>query len=159
MGAVVDGGAPIFIRNEDVILAAGIDETEFKAVCGRELVEIEQRKRVYLGNRERLNIAGCTVILVDDGIATGATTRAALSAIRARHPKKLVLAVPVAPADTLRQLRDEVDDLVCLEQHEAFRAIGSYYRDFIQLNDPDVITLLSQFPPATRAEAPVGEVR
>ena len=78
MGAVVDGGAPIIVRNEDVIQVAGIDEAEFKAICDSELAEIERRRQRYLGNRERVDVAGRTAIVIDDGIATGATTRAAL---------------------------------------------------------------------------------
>ncbi|MGZ3328784.1 MAG: phosphoribosyltransferase, partial [Xanthobacteraceae bacterium] len=97
MGAVVDGGAPLVVRNEDVISLAGIEEADFNAVRDRELAEIERRRERYLGGRERVEVAGRTAIVVDDGIATGATTRAALRATRLRNPKKLVLAVPVAP--------------------------------------------------------------
>lgn len=146
MGAVVDGGRPIIVRNEDVIRMAGVDEVEFKSVCDAELAEIERRRERYLGGRERLDIAGRTVIVIDDGIATGATTRAALRAVRARNPKTLVLAVPVAPTECLEALRQEVDDLVCLEDHELFGAIGVYYRDFRQVSDEEVIEMLARFP-------------
>jgi predicted phosphoribosyltransferase len=146
MGAVVDGGDPIIVRNEDVIRMAGIDESEFTAVCDTELAEIERRRALYLGDRERVVIGGRTAILVDDGIATGATTRAALQAVRARNPKTLVLAVPVAPTDSLASLRREVDDLVCLENYESFGAIGFYYRDFRQVSDEEVIETLQCFP-------------
>ena len=88
MGAVVDGGAPIVVRNEDVIRLAGIDESEFKAVCDEELAEIERRRQRYLGNRKHVDVSGRTAIVIDDGIATGATTRAALRATRMRKPKK-----------------------------------------------------------------------
>ena len=101
MGAVVDGDAPLIVRNEDVIDSAGIGETEFKAVCDRELTEIEGRRRRYLGDRERVEVAGRTAIVVDDGIATGATMRAALRATRLRNPKRLVLAVPVAATESI----------------------------------------------------------
>jgi putative phosphoribosyl transferase len=97
MGAVVDGSAPIVVRNEDIIRYTRIGEDEFQAVCDRELAEIERRRERYLGQRPRVEIAGRTAIVIDDGIATGATVRAALRAIRARNPRKLVLAVPVAP--------------------------------------------------------------
>lgn len=147
MGAVVDGGAPIVVRNEDVIQLAGVDETEFKAVCDCELAEIERRRQRYLGNRERADVTGHVVIVIDDGIATGATTRAALRATRTRNPKKLVLAVPVAPTDTLAAMREEADDIVCLEDHEFFRAIGLYYTDFRQISDEEVIDILARFPP------------
>src|ERR1700693_1705134 len=105
MGAVADGGGSIIVRNEDVIEHVGIDEAEFKAVCDAELAEIERRRERYLGNRERAEIAGRTAIVIDDGVATGATTRAALRATRMRNPKRLVLAAPGAPSDTLSELR------------------------------------------------------
>jgi putative phosphoribosyl transferase len=146
MGAVVDGDRPIVVRNEDVIRMANVDEVEFTSVCDAELAEIERRRERYLGGRERLDIAGRTAIVIDDGIATGATTRAALRAVRARNPKTLVLAVPVAPTDSLGALRQEVDDLVCLEDYEFFGAIGVYYRDFRQVSDEEVIELLARFP-------------
>jgi predicted phosphoribosyltransferase len=101
---------------------------------------------VYLGGRERVDLAGRTAIVVDDGIATGATMRAALQATRARNPDRLVLAVPVAPTVVLATLRKEVDDLICLEDHEAFGAIGYYYQDFQQVSDEEVIETLKRFP-------------
>jgi predicted phosphoribosyltransferase len=149
MGAVVDGATPIVVRNEDVIQLTGTTESEFKAVCDRELEEIDRRRVRYLGGRERVNLAGRTAIVVDDGIATGATMRAALQATRARNPGKLILAVPVAPTDTLVTLRKEVDDLICLEDHEAFGAIGYYYLDFSQISDDEVIEILKRFPSST----------
>ncbi len=146
MGAVVDGGAPVIVRNEDVIRLAGIDETEFKAVCDGELAEIERRRQRYLGSRERVDIRDRTAIVIDDGIATGATTKAALRATRSRNPKKLVLAVPVAPTESLAELRDDADDLVCLEDHEFFGAIGLYYADFSQVSDEEVSDILKRLP-------------
>ena len=146
MGAVVDGGAPIVVRNEDVIRLAGIDESEFKAVCDDELAEIERRRQRYLGNRKRVDVSGRTAIVIDDGVATGATTRAALRATRMRKPKRLVLAVPVAPTDSLPELRHDADDVVCLEDHEFFGAIGVYYADFSQVPDEEVIEILKRFP-------------
>ena len=146
MGAVVDGGAPIIVRNEDVIRLAGIDEAEFKAVCDGELAEIERRRQRYLGSREYVDISGRTAIVIDDGVATGATTKAALRATRSRNPKKLVLAVPVAPTDSLAELRGDADDVVCLEDHEFFGAIGIYYADFSQVSDEEVRGILKRFP-------------
>jgi predicted phosphoribosyltransferase len=146
MGAVVDGGAPIIVRNEDVIRLAAIEESEFKAICDSELAEIERRRERYLGNRARVDIAGHTAIVIDDGVATGATTRAALRATRMRNPKKLVLAVPVAPTESLAKMREEADEVVCLEDHEFFGAIGFYYRDFRQISDEEVIEILGRFP-------------
>jgi predicted phosphoribosyltransferase len=145
MGAVVDGGAPIIVRNEDVIRLADIDESEFKRICDSELAEIERRRQRYLGSRQRADVSGRTAIVVDDGIATGATTRAALRATRVRNPEKLVLAVPVAPTDTVAELRSEADEVICLEDHEFFGAIGTYYADFSQVSDETVVEVLKRF--------------
>jgi putative phosphoribosyl transferase len=147
MGAVVDGDAPVIVRNEDVIQLAGIDEAEFKAVCESELAEIERRRRDYVAGRDRIEVAGRTAIVVDDGIATGATTRAALRATRSRNPRQLVLAIPVAPTESLAAMREEADDVVCIEDHEPFGAIGYYYRNFRQVTDAEVIELLKRHPP------------
>jgi predicted phosphoribosyltransferase len=146
MGAVVDGGTPLVVRNEDVLAMAGISESEFKTVCDRELEEIERRRQRYLGNRPRAEAEGRLAILIDDGIATGATTRAALRATRLRRPKKLVLAVPVAPTDTLGVMQTEADDVICLEEYPDFGAIGFYYLDFRQVSDEEVIEILARFP-------------
>ncbi|MGD0024637.1 MAG: phosphoribosyltransferase family protein [Xanthobacteraceae bacterium] len=153
MGAVVDGGAPIIVRNEDVIQLAGIDEAQFKAICDSELAEIERRRQRYLGGRERVDVSGRTAIVIDDGVATGATTRAALRATRMRNPKRLVLAVPVAPTDNIAALRSDADDVICLEDHEFFGAIGAYYADFSQVADQEVIELLRRFPARKLADA------
>ena len=153
MGAVVDGGAPIIVRNDDVIGLAGIDKSDFKAICDSELAEIERRRQRYLGSRERVDISGRTAIVIDDGVATGATTRAALRATRMRNPKKLVLAVPVAPTDSLAALRSDADDVICLEDYEFFGAIGAYYADFSQVPDEEVIEMLKRFPVPKIAEA------
>jgi len=154
MGAVVDGATPIVVRNEDVIEFAGITEDEFDAECAREFAEIERRRQLYIGERARAEIAGQTVIVIDDGVATGATTRAALQAIRNRKPKQLVLAVPVAPGETITKLRGEVDALICLETPELFGAIGYFYRDFRQVSDQEVITILKRFPATRPASSP-----
>jgi putative phosphoribosyl transferase len=146
MGAVVDGATPIVVRNEEVIEISGTTADEFDAACARELAEIERRRQLYIGDRARAEIAGQVVIVIDDGIATGATTRAALQAIRNRKPKELVLAVPVAPPDTITKLRQEVDALICLETPELFGAIGYFYRDFRQVSDQEVVAILQRFP-------------
>jgi predicted phosphoribosyltransferase len=152
MGAVVDGGAPIVVRNEDVIRLAAISDADFKTVCDRELAEIERRRQRYLGSRERADVAGRTAIVVDDGVATGATTRAALRATRMRRPTRLVLAIPVAPTESLAAMRHEADDVVCLEDHQFFGAIGFYYSNFRQISDQEVIDILARFP-APRKDA------
>jgi predicted phosphoribosyltransferase len=148
MGAVVDGASPLIVRNEEVIQFAGVEETDFQKVCEDELAEIERRRKLYLGDRARIDVAGRIAIVVDDGIATGATTRAALRATRARKPKKLVLAVPVASSESLEQLQREADEVLCLEDHEPFGAIGYYYRDFRQTSDREVIDALERCAPA-----------
>lgn len=156
MGAVVDGDAAITVRNEQVIRLAGIDEATFAAIRDRELKEIERRRQRYLGTRSPVPVEGRTAIVVDDGVATGATTRAALRAVRARRPKQLVLAVPVAPTDTLEVLRAEVDELVCLEDYDSFGAIGFYYADFRQVSDEEVIAILARFAPVNARRSDNG---
>jgi putative phosphoribosyl transferase len=154
MGAVVDGAVPIVVRNDDVIRITGVGETEFNATRDAELAEIERRRLRYLGDRERADVAGRTVIVIDDGIATGATIRAALRATRMRKPKMLVVAVPVAPTESLEELRGEADEIVCIEQYECFGAIGAYYADFQQVSDEEVIETLKRFAPVkSRAAA------
>jgi putative phosphoribosyl transferase len=152
MGAVVDGQAPLIVRNEDVIRITGVTEAEFRSACDRELSEIERRRRRYLGSRERLDISGRAAIVIDDGIATGATTLAALRAARARGPSKLILAVPVAPTDTLARMREVTDDVVCLELHDNFGAIGLFYSDFRQTSDREVIEILARFSSLSAAK-------
>jgi putative phosphoribosyl transferase len=147
MGAVAEAGDPLVVRNDEVIALAGIEESEFMAVRDAELAEIERRRKRYLGQRQRADVAGRIAIVVDDGIATGATTRAALRATRLRKPKELVLAVPVAPTEALAAMREEADHVVCLEEYESFGAIGLYYSDFRQISDQEVIETLARFRP------------
>ena len=145
MGAVVDGGDPIIVRNAEVIAEIGITPREFDAVCKREIAEIERRRRLYLAGHPAIDPAGKVAIVVDDGIATGATIRAALRATRQRKPAKLVLAVPVAPPDAIEELRTDTDEIVCLETPIYFGAIGWFYQNFQQLTDHDVIEILKRF--------------
>lgn len=158
MGAVVDGAEPITVRNEDVIRLAAIDDVLFARVRDRELAEIERRRKLYLGDRRRVDPKGRVVIVVDDGIATGATVKAALRAIRERGPERLVLAVPVAPPETIAELRREVDEIVCLETPTPFGAIGFFYIDFTQVDDATVAEALARFP-VDPADAPVNGTR
>ena len=151
MGAVVDGREPVIVRNEDVISLTGVSEQKFNATCDQQLAEIERRRKLYLGDRPHPQIAGRTVIVIDDGIATGATTRAALQAIRMRKPSKLVLAVPVAPTESLKELHGEADEIICLEDYEDFGAIGLFYSDFRQVSDTEVIDLLARHPAKSQA--------
>jgi len=151
IGAVVDGGTPIIVRNDDVVRFTGTRDSQFDQICRRELQEIERRRKVYLQNRPPLDPAGKIAIVIDDGVATGATMRAALRATRMRHPKKLVLAVPVGAYDSIEELRGEVDEVVCLSAPEDFGALGHYYEDFCQLSDQDVIDILDRSSVVTAA--------
>lgn len=142
MGAVIDGDSPVIVRNEEIIRHALVSAEEFEATCRTELAEIERRRRAYVGGRPPVDVEGRIAIIVDDGIATGATIRAAIRGLRRRKPASIVLAVPVAPPDTIEALRNEADDVVCLEEPVFFQAIGLHYRDFRQLKDQDVIALM-----------------
>ena len=146
MGAVVDGTEPIVVRNEDIIELADVSEQEFNEVCREELAEIDRRRVDYLAGRDRTEINGQVTIVIDDGMATGATTRAALIALHKRRPKELVLAVPVASFESVERLHSEVDAIVCLETPLEFGAIGYYYRDFRPIGDDEVIATLKRFP-------------
>ena len=154
MGAVVDGNKPTVIRNNDVIELSGVSERTFQQVCSDEHAEIERRRQRYLGGRARSEVKGKVVIIVDDGIATGATTLAAIRAVRKREPKELVLAVPVAPVDAVEKLHSEVDAIVCLETPQDLGAIGYFYRDFRQISDDEVIAILKRFPANKPAQTP-----
>lgn len=152
--AVVDGGDPEIVTNDDVIGLSGVGRDYLDRAAMRELAEIERRRRAYLRDRPRVPLEGRTLILVDDGIATGASVRAALKALRRRKPRALILAVPVAAAETIEELRREVDDIVCLAMPEPFLAIGIHYADFHQLSDEDVVRILDAADTgAGRAEA------
>jgi putative phosphoribosyl transferase len=143
MGAVIDGETPLVVRNAEVIELARIKEADFEAASQVELAEIERRRQSYIGARARPHITGRTAIIVDDGIATGATVRAAIRGLRRRNPEAIVLAVPVAPRDTIETLLAEVDEVVCLEMPADFRAISLYYRDFGQTSDAEVTRILN----------------
>lgn len=151
LAAVVDGDEPQVVIDEEVQRLCGADRTYIDAQAAHELAEIERRRRVYLRGRAPLSVAGATAIVIDDGIATGTSVRAALKALRRRQPKRLVLAVPVAPSDTLAALRAEVDDIVCLAEPHPFRAIGLHYDDFHQLDDAEVLAALDAVAPTPEA--------
>jgi putative phosphoribosyl transferase len=142
--AVVDGGEPEVVVNEDVVGLAGIDQDYLEAQAKRELAEIERRRQAYLQGRARVALEGRTLIVVDDGIATGASIRAAVKALKRKCPKALILAVPVAPATTVEMLASEVDEVVCLDTPEPFTAIGRHYADFHQMTDEEVAQSLAE---------------
>lgn len=141
MGAVGEGGVRTF--NTSVIAAAGLTDAEVHGVIDREEAEVAQRVQRYRRGRPREPVTGRTVILVDDGLATGFTARAAVDFLRREKARRIVVAVPVAPADTIAELARFVDEVVCLEAPEAFSAVGQFYRDFTQVSDQAVAGLLA----------------
>jgi len=142
MGAVVEAGRPVTIRNEAIIRVAHVSEVEFDEVRAAELAEAQRRRELYVGRGRRLSLKGRAVIVIDDGIATGASMRAAVKAVRKQQPARLVVAVPVAARTSLEALRGEVDDIVCVDVRDDLRAIGVYYDDFEQVSDDEVIATL-----------------
>ena len=146
IGAVVDGARPETVINQEMVREFEIPASYIAEESARQLAEIERRRALYLAGRTRAPVARRTAIVVDDGIATGATMEAALHATRRARPQRLVLAVPVAPPDTLAGLRSLVDEVICLATPGQFGAIGAFYDDFQQLSDQEVIDLLRRAP-------------
>lgn len=144
IGAMVDGDSPEILLDQESMRITGTTREALQAQIDRELLEIHRREKLYRGDRRRIPVAGRTVIVVDDGIATGSTIRAALRAMRRAGPRKLILAAPVAPPATVESLRQECDDVVCLSCPLNFRAVGEAYEDFSQTTDAEVIALLEQ---------------
>lgn len=144
VGAIAEGRPPERVLDERLIAAAGITPEAIEAIEERALQEIARRGRLYRGDRAPPSLEGATAILVDDGIATGATTRAALRAVARQKPAQLVLAVPVAAAEALASLAPEVDEVVCLERPARFLAVGQFYESFRQVSDEEVLDLLAQ---------------
>ena len=142
VAAVAEGEPPDIVIDDEVQRVTGVSTAYIEAQAQLELQEIARRRQFYLHGRAAVGVVGCTAIVIDDGIATGTTVRAALRALRRRHPARLVLAVPVAPADTLAALRREVDQLVCLSQPRPFHAVGQHYDEFHQVGDDEVIAAL-----------------
>ena len=142
MGAIASGG--VRVLNYDVVSWLGISGKTIDEVAARELRELQRRDRAYRGDRPEPELHHRIVILVDDGIATGSTMRAAISVIKSQHPAHLIVAVPVAPPQTCQDLKSEVDEVVCLMAPEAFYAIGLWYEDFSQTTDEEVHELLAK---------------
>jgi putative phosphoribosyl transferase len=143
-GSIVDGEHPDIVRNEDVIRDAGVSEADFAEGAAIELREIERRRRLYAPERAPVSAEGRSAILVDDGIATGASMRAAIIAVRRRKPMRIIAAVPVVAPATAAELRALADDVVCLAEPPLFFAVGAHYLDFHQLDDGEVTVLLAQ---------------
>lgn len=142
LGAVVEGETPELVTNPEIVAALGLSASNLEKGKHHLLREIAERQRRYRGGRKRTPATGRTVIVVDDGIATGATVRAALRVLRKEGPKQIILAVPVAPPETLERLAQDADDTLCLEAPPDFGAVGFYYADFRQTTDAEVIALL-----------------
>jgi putative phosphoribosyl transferase len=140
MGAIAAGG--IIVLNADVIKSLGINKEVIQTVAAEELEELQRRDRTYRGDTPPINVKDKTVILIDDGIATGSTMRAAIAILNEQQPKKIVVAVPVALASTYKQLQSEVDRVVCLQIPEYLSAIGLWYEDFCQTTDEEVKKIL-----------------
>jgi putative phosphoribosyl transferase len=144
MGAIASGG--VRVVNDDVTRALQVPDSVIEQVAAREQLELERRERAYRGDRPFPDLTGRTVILVDDGLATGSTMRAAAAAVRRRSPARIVVAVPVAASDSRAQLAREVDEVVCADTPEPFYAVGRWYRDFSETSDDEVRALLEAAP-------------
>jgi putative phosphoribosyl transferase len=148
MGAIASGG--VRVLNADVLAATLVPPEAVEAVAARELERLQTQEQAYRGERPPLDVRGRVVILVDDGLATGATMRAAVAALRDRGVGAIVVAVPTAPAETCEALRREVDEIVCALTPDPFMAVGLWYRDFAPVSDQQVRELLE--PPAARGQ-------
>ncbi|WP_166253241.1 phosphoribosyltransferase [Marinobacter salicampi] len=142
MGAIASGGVKVL--NDDVISSHGVSDADIEKVAEKEGKELKRRETTYRGDRSAPKIEGRCVILVDDGVATGATMEAAIDAVRKQNPGEVVLAVTVAPQETLDRLGKKVDHIACLATPEPFMAIGKWYRDFGQTSDDEVRKLLDE---------------
>ena len=144
IGAVIDGGSPEIVLNDRLISSLGVSREYLDRETDDQLHEIERRKEKYRGKRPDPSVEGRPVIVVDDGIATGATVKTALTALRRRKPSRLILAVPLAPPDAFAALRAEVDQAVCLLLPADFQAVGQFYDDFHPIGDHEVVDLLEK---------------
>ncbi len=145
LGAVVGGDPPVRVDNPSILHGAGVSEEEFTALEAKALEEIARRRKKWFGDAPPLSPKGRTAIIVDDGAATGATARAAISAMRAQGARRIVLALPIAAKDTLAELRREADEVVCLASPSPFVAVGGHYRDFRQISDDEVSEAMRRF--------------
>jgi putative phosphoribosyl transferase len=142
IGAIATGGARLL--NAAIIRSLHLPPEQVEEITGRETKELERREHLYRGDRAALNIDGHTVILVDDGIATGSSMRVAVTALRQKNPRKLIVAIPVAPSNICKQLQHEADVVVCLSTPPDFYAVGEWYREFSQVSDATVCELLAR---------------
>ncbi|MGF9764560.1 phosphoribosyltransferase [Microvirga sp. 0TCS3.31] len=154
LGAVVDGDHPQIVLNEEALGHVKVPPGYIEEETQRQLQEIERRREHYLAGRRPVDVEGRVAIMVDDGIATGGTVRAALKGLSRARPACLILAVPVAPADTIERLRMEADEVVCLMMPEPFYAVGEHYDDFRQTSDREVTTLLDEIRLWSKEDVP-----
>lgn len=143
VAAVADGAEPVLIINREIARQAGLSDADIKALATPELAEIERRRKLWHRARPVMAVAGKTVVVVDDGVATGATMKAALDALRKAGAERLILAVPVAAPDALAELRKRVDEAICLCAPERFTSVGGHYMDFRQITDAEVAEALA----------------
>ena len=151
MGAIASGG--VRVLNEDVVSYLGIPGEVIDIVAADERTELERRERAYRNGRPPPDVNGRVVILIDDGLATGSTMRAAAAALRAQKPARIVVAVPVAAPETCEQFKSEVDEVICAATPEPFRGVGLWYRDFSQTTDEEVRELLARANPQRQRAA------
>jgi predicted phosphoribosyltransferase len=154
MGAIASGG--VRVLNPDVVDTVGIPESVIDRVAALELRELERRERAYRDDRPSPDVGGKTVILVDDGLATGSTMRAAAEALRRQRPSRIIVGVPVASPETCDAFREEVDHIVCATTPEPFYGVGYWYQDFSQCTDDDVRELLARAAGARQRSAPAA---
>lgn len=145
VAAIVDGDPPDIVLNRDIVEAYDLDDAELRGLIGRERPELKRRRLAYLGDRQPLGTAGKTVVLVDDGAATGTTMKVAIRAIKRRSPREIVVALPVAPLDVLTELAEEAGKIICLSKPARFYALSHHYRDFPQLSDAEVVAILEKY--------------
>ncbi len=151
LGAIVEGATSEIIINKDVQRLSGADEIYVAQAVAEQRAELERRKKRFLGDQSRMDPNGRTVVVVDDGLATGATMKAALVGLKRSDPARIVVALPVAPETALDEISKQADDIVCLHRAAAFRGVGSFYRDFHQLSDDETITLFNKASPGPTA--------
>lgn len=144
VAAIVDGNPPDVVLNREIVEAYNLQEEELAGLIAQERPELERRRAAYLGTRRPVSVSGKTVILVDDGAATGTTMKVAVRALRRRSPAEIIVALPVASEEAVMELSHEADRVVCLAQPPHFRALGYHYREFHQLDDAEVLDLLAR---------------
>ena len=143
VAAIVDGDPPDVVLNREIVEAYALDDSALRVLIAQERPELERRRAIYRGKELPLSVAGKTVIVVDDGAATGTTMKVAIRALKRRSPRKIIVALPVAPVDTADELAQEAD-LICLNQPARFRALSYYYASFPQLSDGEVLDMMGQ---------------